>query len=545
MLFKKIILLFLVLLTLNFNLYAAENINDYDYLKIEINNKISFEVDKDDKSKINSFKVISYFYPQNIEEAQAINSFETSHSNYGIQNNADIETIVFDFNENEIFSQNEIENTFIIQSLVHRPEVSSKTSFPIKNIDEEYKQFLKFGEYIDTNSKIKAQATQLAEGEDDVFIVASKIAKWIREDIDYDLSTLTANPNQASTEVFESKQGVCREISHLYISMLRSLGIPARVVTGHAYTNSEELVNYLNSNWGGHAWAEVLIGDEWVPFDLTYNQYGFVDASHIVVDRSAFLRSTSVEINASGYNFDLVKGSLNVENNFEVIDKKDNIFDPGYNIRVSGSNNLAPTSFGYVQVEVENEKDFYQVIFLQLAKVKDIELIDSDMKMIILKPNQKKVVFFRYEIPQLDKGYIYTFPFTIYNEFVKETFDLKVKEGNEILSKAELPQDVEDKPTFTSNEIEFDCSIKISSPNNVLNCNVKNTNNFQINDLTICVENGCKDIDLTINEEKTISFTVSKETQEVYYIYDSSRETFTVEADLPELTVNMKKISTK
>jgi len=105
--------------------------------------------------------------------------------------------------------------------------------------------------------------------------------------------------------------------------MSRSLGIPARVVSGYAYTDSEEVVEFVGSHWGGHAWAEVLIDDTWVPFDLTYKQYGYVDASHIILNQNEKTYANSVSINGSGIGFNIKPNSLKTDSNFNIIDKRE------------------------------------------------------------------------------------------------------------------------------------------------------------------------------------------------------------------------------
>ncbi|MCM1258015.1 MAG: transglutaminase family protein [Roseburia sp.] len=53
-------------------------------------------------------------------------------------------------------------------------------------------------------------------------------------------------------------RGVCQDYAHIYITLLRLLGIPARYVCG-----------LIIGEGASHAWAEALLGDVWVPFDPT------------------------------------------------------------------------------------------------------------------------------------------------------------------------------------------------------------------------------------------------------------------------------------
>lgn len=55
-----------------------------------------------------------------------------------------------------------------------------------------------------------------------------------------------------------SKKGICLDYSAIMASMLRSIGIPTKMIHG----NTEHTVEY-------HAWNEVLLNGKWITFDTT------------------------------------------------------------------------------------------------------------------------------------------------------------------------------------------------------------------------------------------------------------------------------------
>ncbi|MNV73056.1 Transglutaminase-like superfamily protein [compost metagenome] len=59
-------------------------------------------------------------------------------------------------------------------------------------------------------------------------------------------------------KTIESKQGICYDFASLFASMLRSLNIPTKLVTG----NSTYVTKY-------HAWNEVYLDNKWVIIDTT------------------------------------------------------------------------------------------------------------------------------------------------------------------------------------------------------------------------------------------------------------------------------------
>ena len=520
------------------SVFSSDNINSHEYLKIEITNKIEFGTQVQSNARVSFFDVTSYFLPYPIEDFQFLNSYQSTFQNYRIINDSGNLNFIFNFQKEDLEPKNEILNTFIVESVVQRPKITQKHTYPIRNIDPNFQRYLEFSGLIDIDENIRTKASQLAQGEDDVFIIATKIAKWIIEDVNYDLSTVTENPNQKSSEVFSSKAGVCKEITNLYTSMMRSLGIPTRVVSGYAYTNSPEVVNFVGSNWGGHAWAEVLIGDNWVPFDLTYNQYGFADATHIILDRHPYIRENSVSINASGSGISLVPNSLRVANEFKIIEKKERLFDIGFDIQLEGPDELGFESYGFIKAIVENKNDFYQVLFLRLGKTDQIELLDSAERMEIFMPNEKKEIYFKYKIPELDSRYVYTFPFTVYNEFFKEDFSVRSASNLPVIREFALPSEEEVEMVLSRNNLEFDCNFFISSPKNKINCSVLNPNNFEITKLDVCVESNCKELSLRINEKKDFSFETEKFRETVIFDYEREKGSLILDIEKPSFRAN-------
>nr|WP_298141902.1 transglutaminase family protein [uncultured Pseudomonas sp.] len=66
----------------------------------------------------------------------------------------------------------------------------------------------------------------------------------------------------SASEAFGGGQGVCQDHAHAFLACARSLGIPARYVSGYLYTDSSE-------HLASHAWAEAWLGDAWYSFDVT------------------------------------------------------------------------------------------------------------------------------------------------------------------------------------------------------------------------------------------------------------------------------------
>jgi transglutaminase-like putative cysteine protease len=98
----------------------------------------------------------------------------------------------------------------------------------------------------------------------------------------YDLTTrihhdfrFDAKATEVTTPVetfFEKRRGVCQDFSHLQIACLRSLGLPARYISGYLRTLPPPGRARLVGADASHAWCSVWCpGVGWVDFDPTNN----------------------------------------------------------------------------------------------------------------------------------------------------------------------------------------------------------------------------------------------------------------------------------
>lgn len=113
------------------------------------------------------------------------------------------------------------------------------------------------------NPEIIALAKQIAGTEKDAWTVAKKVNQWVFANLqkDYGVSS------DSASDVLKLKKGDCTEHSLLTVSMLRSLGIPAKRIDGLVYLMNDDKVPALY--W--HEWVEAYVG-EWTQLDPTFGQ---------------------------------------------------------------------------------------------------------------------------------------------------------------------------------------------------------------------------------------------------------------------------------
>jgi len=127
------------------------------------------------------------------------------------------------------------------------------------------------------DSPLLAASPELADytgqsfGEKTPLLVAvADFNRRIFSDFKYDpTATTVATP---LAEVLEKRAGVCQDFAHLAIAGLRSLGLPARYVSGYLRTHPPAGQARLVGADASHAWFAVFCPDVgWVDFDPTNN----------------------------------------------------------------------------------------------------------------------------------------------------------------------------------------------------------------------------------------------------------------------------------
>jgi transglutaminase-like putative cysteine protease len=108
---------------------------------------------------------------------------------------------------------------------------------------------------------------------------ARALVERIRERVEY-VPGVTSVYTDA-VDVWRTRQGVCQDYAHLTLGALRSIGIPARYVSGYLHPAPDAGLGETVEGQG-HAWVEWWAG-EWVAFDPTHGAP--VGTDHVVVAR--------------------------------------------------------------------------------------------------------------------------------------------------------------------------------------------------------------------------------------------------------------------
>lgn len=101
-----------------------------------------------------------------------------------------------------------------------------------------------------------------------VLDAVSDLTRRIHEDFTFDASATTVTSPVA--DVFKSRRGVCQDFAHFQIACLRSMGLPARYVSGYIETDPPPGRPKLRGADASHAWVSFFcpsIG--WLDVDPT------------------------------------------------------------------------------------------------------------------------------------------------------------------------------------------------------------------------------------------------------------------------------------
>lgn len=382
---------------------------------------------------------------------------------------------------------------------------SEKISFPFEV--KENIEYTKASENIDITNDIKQKANEIVAGKTDALETLAALADYVNQNIIYDENY--KDSVKKASYVLENRRGVCDEFTNLFIAFCRSLGIPARYISGVAYSN-------VKNEFGNHAWAEVYVpGHGWIPFDATYGQYGWIDSTHIALSKTIDTETSVLYQYPSNAQAEAKKLSIKA-----VILKKGNLFEPKESMEIELlKNNINEKSYTPLEVKIKNNQNHYLPIVVYATKAPGI--YGKNSKSFLLKPLQEKKVFFIITTQQdIEEGYRYTGAIEIktsYNSAANTAIEFsKNYDMGFGLSEA---LDLIDKLSVKEEEFAYDAEIDCAGTqqefyedeNVEAKCIISNKGNVLLKGLKFCVAEDCRTFDLAIGDKKEEQFSLGKD----------------------------------
>jgi len=165
-----------------------------------------------------------------------------------------------------------IEGFAIVQNKIEKPDFELVGE--INDIPEEIvKNNTNPAIYWESNStQIQDLAKKIVGTETNVKNIVTKVYEYVVDTIDYsEVKKFGINNRQGALATLNNGSGVCMEYSDLFLTLLRSIGIPARAAFGYGYDS-----RFVSDDQQAHQWVEVYMPgiNNWVSVDVTWGESG-------------------------------------------------------------------------------------------------------------------------------------------------------------------------------------------------------------------------------------------------------------------------------
>ncbi len=164
----------------------------------------------------------------------------------------------------------EVQSVVETVPLAKRPPVPSVTSSDLKNSSERemLAEFYTSSPYVPLEVDLWREAQDaLAEGRGDIWNDVRRLGGHIYRTFAY--KPKTTGVSTRANDALKLRMGVCQDFAHVHLGLCRSLGIPARYVSGYFF-NTTRRPREIEAS---HAWIEAYVpGYGWAAFDPTHDR---------------------------------------------------------------------------------------------------------------------------------------------------------------------------------------------------------------------------------------------------------------------------------
>ena len=154
----------------------------------------------------------------------------------------------------------------IRDSGLHDRMVPSAVQHPPADLPHSTLQFLLPSRYCEVDGELLAFAWNQFGATAPGWPRVQAICDFVHNHIRFDY--MAARATRSAAEAFRERVGVCRDFTHLALTLCRCMNIPARYCTGYLGDIGIPPVRYPMDF---SAWFEVFLGDKWHTFDARHN----------------------------------------------------------------------------------------------------------------------------------------------------------------------------------------------------------------------------------------------------------------------------------
>ncbi len=499
-----VVLLFFPFVLADNNLYLENELS----VQLDVNGKLTLAADGPGP-RVDRVSVELLLFPKDNYRQEVLE----------LSNNGEVQdnSVKYSWNDKQLGTK-EFGYSAYMKTTNARQKVKTKIPFPLSAKDiKGYEQYTLPSPKIDSNNPdIVKKAAELVGDEDDEFKAVFNMAKWVTENVEYKLDQLTTEVAQPASWVLKNKRGACDEMTSLFVAMARSQGIPARFVSGISFTEQADVVQTLGTEWAPHGWAEVYFpGVGWVSFDLTFDEYGYIDVTHIILREGLDPDEPATKYEWFARDVKLEPEKLSTD----VKIRKEGTVVPE-EIALEQELLASEVDFGsynLVKGILRNTADYYAATTLRLATPPEVQIQGENKRTILLAPKETKETYWIIKVQEnLPPNFLYEFPSLIYSEknvSVQDTFTAQA--GKAKYTKKEIDDlTVKDEEKGYSRKVTLSCEYEhelMQGEESPVTCMVKNMGAQALPNLNFCVAKICETISLPRGGEQQQEITLKAE----------------------------------
>jgi transglutaminase-like putative cysteine protease len=136
----------------------------------------------------------------------------------------------------------------------------------VQELPDEALMYLLPSRYCEVDSELKETAWAMFGHGPAGWPLVQAVCNFVHQYIRFDY--MQARANRTALEAFRERVGVCRDFTHLAITLCRCLNVPARYCTGYL---GDIGVPPDPAPMDFSAWFEVYLGGQWYVFDARHN----------------------------------------------------------------------------------------------------------------------------------------------------------------------------------------------------------------------------------------------------------------------------------
>ncbi len=165
----------------------------------------------------------------------------------------------------------ERENIYFPESTVYKHNYEMYTA----NSNVDPKQYLSVGGIMSDSelNELKQLAYEITAGAKTDYEKLLRIHDWVAQNIYYDYDAYSGKKSGRTDAygTYVTRRSVCQGYAELTNVLLRIVGIPSRIVIGHAIWKGVQSWDEVDHSVSNHAWNEAFVDGRWIILDVTWD----------------------------------------------------------------------------------------------------------------------------------------------------------------------------------------------------------------------------------------------------------------------------------